>query len=178
MTGTKDSTSCVFTKNFPEKPSDEEEEEDPIESSDGLIRPLCLCNSLVDQFAAGESFAGAMPVRDSCLAQLPAEQHRVSINFAGKIQQSGIEVFDLYPDGINFSHSVLDAVNCFLPLGLTRGHLNDIDQEASAEEYPMRQLLEFEINGFDQFLALNGSAQKRFKNGQQRLSFFESKGSV
>jgi hypothetical protein len=61
-----------------------------------LVRSLRAGNAFVDGLAAGESFVRAVPMSDGGFAHLPAEQDDAALDFAGKIEQSDIEIFNLH----------------------------------------------------------------------------------
>ena len=98
------------------------------------------------------------------------------------LRATQVELYDgLVASSVNRWPSLgfdLGAVNGLLALRFPAGHLNNIHQQASAEEHTMRQFLEFKVDCFNQFLAVDGNTQERFKSGQKRLSFFEGKRSV
>src|SRR5208282_6126445 len=108
----------------------------------------------------------------------PAEQHDLAVNFAGKVEQSDIEIFYLDTGGINLGQSVFHTRDGFFALRLAASHVDDIDQQAALQKHAVREFLEFSVNGLDQFLAVNGGAQQRLQHGQERLGFFESESSV
>ena len=70
--------------------------------SDEQLLLLSPCDPLINGLASGEAFAGGVPVSDSLLSQLPAEQDGASINVAGKVEQADVEVFDLHAGGVDF----------------------------------------------------------------------------
>lgn len=61
-----------------------------------LIHFLRPRNPPINRLSAREPFLGSMPVRDRLLPQLPAEQNNLTLNDAGKIKQSNVEIFHLH----------------------------------------------------------------------------------
>ena len=98
---------------------------------EGLIRSLGAGDALVDGLAAGESFVGAVPVRDGWFAHPPAEQNDAAFHLAGEIEQSDIEILDLDADGVDFGESVFGSLFSLGALGLAAGYGNDIDMGAT-----------------------------------------------
>ena len=57
-----------------------------------------------------------MPVGDGVFAHLPAQQDHAAFDFAGKIKQADIEVFDLNTNRVDFGESVFGALFGFARL--------------------------------------------------------------
>src|ERR1700758_1312045 len=95
--------------------------------TEGLVRLPAARNALVNRLAAGKSFLGAVPVRDRCLAQLPAQQDDLALDFAGKVQQADVEILHLDSDRVNFGEGVFRALLSLSPLGLASGHREHVD---------------------------------------------------
>src|SRR5205823_4093582 len=73
---------------------------------------------------------------------------------------------------------VLDALHGLIPLRATCGGFSDLDQQPSRKEYALPEFLEFGVDGFNQFLAVDRLLQQRFEDGQQDLRFLQSKGAL
>jgi hypothetical protein len=56
--------------------------------------------------------------------------------------------------------------------------LDDVHQQASAEEDAVGEVLELGVYGFNQLFAIDGGAQQRFQDGKKALGFFEGKTTV
>src|SRR5579863_834197 len=123
-----------------------------------LVRALGLGDPVVDRLASRKPLAHPVPVRNSSLAQLPAQQDRPALDLAGEVKQSDIKIFYLDASRIDFSHCILDPLNGLLPLRLAPRHVHNIDLQTSAKEYAVRQLLQFLVHGLDQLFAVDGSA--------------------
>src|SRR5205823_15018547 len=113
---------------------------------------------------------------DSLLAELPAQQHRLAVDHTGKIEQADVEILYLHADGIDLGDGVLHALNCLLALGFASCQMDNVEESAAVEKDAMYDLLQFGVNGIDQFFAVNGVLQQRLKYWQQGLSFLECKG--
>src|SRR5579859_1280555 len=61
-----------------------------------LIHFLRSGDPLINRLSAREPFLGSVPVRDRFLPQLPAEQHNLTLDHTGKIEQSNVEIFHLH----------------------------------------------------------------------------------
>ena len=143
-----------------------------------LVGPFRLSDALVDWLAAGEPFAHTVPMCDCFFAEPPAEQDGPSIHNARKVEQTDIEVFDLHADGIDFRDGILHALYGLFALGLAPREMHDIQERATIEENSVGDFLQFSIDGFDQLLAINRSAEKRLEHREQGLRFFESERTV
>src|SRR4051812_42975216 len=113
---------------------------------------------------------------DRFLAQFPAQQHHLTINFTRKIQQAYVEVFHLYADSRDLIHCVFDPLKGLFALGFASCQMNDVDGHSAIHENAMSDRLQFGVDGLDQLLAIEGFAQKRFKYWQEILRFVESEG--
>src|SRR5579863_2571311 len=132
---------------------------------------LRLADLLVNGLAAREALGGVVPVVDPVLSQLPAKQHDVAINFAGKVEQSDIKVFYLDTGRVNLSQRVFHARDSLFPLSFAARHMDYIDQQAALQKNAVREFLELGVNGLDKFLAVNRGAQQRLQYRQKRLGF-------
>ena len=132
-----------------------------------LISSLRLGDLLVYWLAAGEAFAGVVPVGDSLFTQFPAKQHGAAFHLAGEIEQPYVDVFHLDSGGVNFGERVLYPLDGFLALRFAPRHLNDVHQQAAAEKDAMGEVLEFGVHAFDQLLAIDRGTQQRFQNRQK-----------
>ena len=83
------------------------------------------------------------------LAQFPAEQYRASIDYARKIEQADVEVFDLNADGIDLGKGILYPLYGLLALGLASGEMHDVQERATIKEDAMGNFLQLGIDGFD-----------------------------
>src|SRR6478752_1098454 len=88
-----------------------------------LVSPFRPGDSVVYGLAAGEAFAGVVPVRDSLFTQFPAQQNSAAFHLAGEIEQSDVEVFHLDSGGVDFGEGVFDALDGFLALRFAPRHL-------------------------------------------------------
>jgi hypothetical protein len=144
----------------------------------GLIGFFAADYAFVDGLTAGESFFGAMPVGDGSFAHLPAEKDYAAFHLARKIQQSGIDIFDLNADGVDFRQCIFGALLGFGALGFAAGNGDDIDASATVEKNAVSESLHFGFELFHHFLAGDGGAQQGFKHRQQRMGFIESESSI
>ena len=101
------------------------------------------------------------------LAQFPTEQDDLTIHFAGEIEQADVEVLDLNANGVDLSHRVLNALQCFVAVCLAGGKMNDVQRHAASEINLVGKRLKFCLYAFDQVLGFDGGAQQGFKDGQQ-----------
>ena len=106
-----------------------------------------------------------MPVGDSLLAQFPAQQHRLAVDHAGKIEQADVEILYLYADGIDLGDRVLHALNCLLAFGFASCQVDNVEESAAVEEDAMYDLLQFGVNSIDQFFAVNRILQQGLEHG-------------
>lgn len=143
-----------------------------------LVRSLRADDAFIDGLAAGEAFVGAVPVGDGVFSRPPAEQDDAAFDFAGKIEQADVDIFDLDADGIDFGESVFGALLGLGALGLAAGDGYYIDVSAAVEEDAVIERLHLGFNVFHDLLAADGGAQERFEHGKKRLGFVESEGSV
>ena len=116
-----------------------------------------------------------MPVGDFFLSKFPAQQNYFAFDFAGEVEESDVEVFDLHTGGVNFGDGVFDSLQCFFALGLAAGKFRDVQERSAIEEDAVSERFEFGVDFFDQFLAIDGGAQERLEHWQQHAGFFESK---
>src|SRR3954468_20581354 len=138
------------------------------------VTALCFGDALVDRLPAGVAFVDAVPVGDGFLAQLPAEKNRPSINFAGKIEQTDIEILHLHSDGVDFRYRIFHALQGFFTLGFATGEVNDIQKSSAIKKHAVGNGLEFCIHRLDKIFSFNGRADQRFQYGKKRLRFGES----
>src|SRR5207249_6611703 len=131
-----------------------------------LVGPFRLSDALVDWLAAGEPFAHTVPMCDCFFAEPPAEQDGPSIHNARKVKQTDIEVFDLHADGIDFRDRILYALYGLLALRFASRKMHDIQECATIEEDAVGNFLQFSIDGFNQLLTIDRSAQQRFEHWQ------------
>src|SRR5437764_506953 len=75
-----------------------------------------------------------MPVSDGLFPQLPAEQDGLAVHFTREIKQADVEVLDLHPDSVDFSHRVLDPLDGLFPFGLAARQSYHIDRHSSARK--------------------------------------------
>src|ERR1700751_4629532 len=101
----------------------------------------CFGDSFIDRFAAGKAFRSAVPVGDVLLSQFPAEQDYFTLHHAREIEETDIEVFDLYPGSVDFGYGILNTLKGLLSFRLTAGERNDLQEGATVQEYPVRDLL-------------------------------------
>ncbi len=135
-------------------------------------------NTFVDEFAPGKAFGGVVPVSDRFFAHSPAEQNGLAFHFAGKIEETGVDVFHLHADGIDLGDGIFGALFGFAALGLAAGDGNDIDVRAAVQEDAMAQFLHFELDFLHYFFAVDGGAQEGFQHGKEHLSFVEGEGAA
>src|ERR1035441_5052770 len=97
-----------------------------------LLRALLprIRDALVDGLACHETLVGPVPVRDCQLTQFPAQQKGLTLNLAGEIEQSNVEVFHLDAGCINFGERVLDAANRLLAFRFAPRQMDYIQQRA------------------------------------------------
>jgi hypothetical protein len=143
-----------------------------------LIRFFGAGDSIVDQLTSGKSFLRAMPMCDGFLAELPAQQDDLSIDFAGKIKQADVEILDLNADRIDLGEGIFGALLGLGALGFAPCDGDNIDVGSAVEKDAMGERLLFSLNFFDQILGGDRSAQQRFEHGQKRMRFVESEGAL
>jgi hypothetical protein len=143
-----------------------------------LVCALGAGYSLVDGLAAGEAFFCAVPVSDGGFAHPPAEQDYATFDFAGKVEQAYIEIFDLDADGVDLGEGVFGALFCLGAFGLAAGDGDYVDVRATVEKDAVIERLHFALDLFHQLLAGDRGAQQGFQHGEQRLGFVESEGAV
>ena len=78
---------------------------------------------------------------DRLLAQLPAEQHDVAINFAREVEQSNIEIFHLDAGSVDLRQSVFHARYSLFAFRFAASHVDHIDQKASLQKNAVREFL-------------------------------------
>src|ERR1700758_1532912 len=130
-----------------------------------LIHLLRLGDALIDRLTSGEYLLDSVPVGDRFFSELPAEQNDLSLDFAGKIEQSDIQVFHLYADGIDFGESIFGALLCLGAFGLTARKRHDIEKHSAVEKDAVLQSLLLGIDFVDNLLGVDGRAQQRFQHG-------------
>ena len=101
----------------------------------------------------------------------------MAVNLAGEVEQPDIEVLYLDASGIDFSQSVFHARDRLFSLRLPARHVDHVDQKASLQKDPVREFLEFSVDGFDQLFAVDCGAQQGFQHRQERLGFFKGESS-
>ncbi len=77
-------------------------------------------------------------MRDHGFAQFPAQQDRFPLYFAGEVEQSDVEIFDLHSSSVNLGESILYAANRLLALGLAPRQMDHIQQRATVEKNAVR----------------------------------------
>jgi hypothetical protein len=132
-------------------------------------------DAFVDGLASGEAFFGAMPVGDFFFSEFPTQQDDFAFDFAGEVEESDVEVFDLHAGGVNFGDGIFDALQRFLALGLTAGELRDVDECSAIEEDAVPERFEFSVDFFDELLAIDGRAEQGFEHGEKHAGFVEGK---
>jgi hypothetical protein len=122
--------------------------------------------TLIEGLSALEACFYGVPVVNSCFAQLPAEQHDLVADLAGKVQQSFIKILYLDANRINFLDRILGL--------LDRGALGrDIDQHSSREEDILAEHLQFRFDQTGTRLAFDRPPQKGLENRQERLRLIQ-----
>src|SRR6185437_3502067 len=107
-----------------------------------LVRLLLdFRDGLVDGLAAGVAFLKVMPMGDFFLAHLPAEQNRLAIDDAWKVEQAHVEIFYLNAGGVDFGDYIFDSLSSFFAFGSAHRDLADFNQQAAGKEYALCELL-------------------------------------
>ena len=101
-----------------------------------------------------------MPMGDLLFAQLPAKQDNLSLDAAREVEQADVDVFDLHAGRMNFRYRVLGTLYRTLAFGPATGYSHYIHEGATIQKYAMSEVLDFAVHFFDQFLAIDGSAQQ------------------
>src|SRR5262249_29049840 len=135
-------------------------------------------NALINRLAASETFLRSVPMRDGFLSQLPAQQDRLPLDFAGEIEQAHIQVFYLYTDRINLGQGVFSLLLGLGTLGAPAGHRNNVNECSAIEKDAMLKRLQLALGFLDRLLGVDRRAQQRFEHWQQRLGFIESECTV
>ncbi len=98
-------------------------------------------------------------MRNFRFTQFPTQEHDLSFDFAGKIQQTNIDVFYLNPGSMNLGHRVFCPLDSTLALRLAPRHFHDVDQRAPIQKNPVCQSFRLSIDFFNQLLAIDGGTQ-------------------
>jgi hypothetical protein len=137
------------------------------------FRPALLMKALIEGLSALEACFYGVPVVNSCFAQLPAEQHDLVADLAGKVQQSFIKILYLDANRINFLDRILGLLDRgALGHALAR-HRRDIDQHSSREEDILAEHLQFRFDQTGTRLAFDRPPQKGLENRQERLRLIQ-----
>ena len=75
-------------------------------------------NPLIDRLAACETLIGSMPMSDAFLSELPAQKDNLTVHFAGKVEESYVEILHLHPDGIDLGNRIFYALFRLRPFAL------------------------------------------------------------
>src|SRR5207253_10005520 len=96
----------------------------------------------------------------------PRDLHSFPTRRSSDLKQTDIEVFDLHADGIDFRDRILYALYGLLALRFASRKMHDIQECATIEEDAVGNFLQFSIDGFNQLLTIDRSAQQRFEHWQ------------
>src|SRR5580698_2478362 len=92
----------------------------------GISGATAAAETLVDGLAPLKSRFDRMPMLDRRLAGFPAQKHDFFVDAAGKIEQTGVEIFDLDADLIDFLDRFPGTLNMFLHFGASSSDLRNI----------------------------------------------------
>ena len=123
-----------------------------------LVASSCPFDAFVDGLASSEAFFSAVPVRDFLFSEFPAQQNNFAFDFAGEVEESDVEVFDLNAGGVDFGDGILHALQCLLAFSFAAGELRYVHECSAIQEDAVAERFEFGVNFFDEFLALNRGA--------------------
>jgi hypothetical protein len=143
-----------------------------------LIHPLGPRNPRINRLAPGKSFFDSMPVRDSFLPQLPAQENLLPLDLAGKIQQSYTEILHLHSHGIDFGKRIFGTLLGAGPFTFSPRQWKNLEKHPAIQENAVMQGLHLGIDLVHQFLGLDRRAQQGFKNWQQSVRFVKGKSAV
>jgi hypothetical protein len=138
----------------------------------GISGATAAAETLVDGLAPLKSRFDRMPMLDRRLAGFPAQKHDFFVDAAGKIEQTGVEIFDLDADLIDFLDRFPGTLNMFLHFGASSSDLRNIHHHSAGGMDSARQGGQLRIDYLRSPLALNGAVQQRLDERQHRLSFF------
>src|ERR1700757_185302 len=109
----------------------------------GLLRLVLLLfalEAIVDGLASGKAVFHGVPEVDTVLAKFPAEQHDLAVDFAGKIEQACVEIFNLNANGIDLGDGVLRGLKMRFKRGTLTAHAGDVNEEPAGEKYLAGQI--------------------------------------
>ena len=115
---------------------------------------------------------------DGGFAHPPAQEHDAAFDFAGKIEQADVNVFDLHADGVDFGESVFGALLGLGALSLAAGDGDHVNVRSTVQKNAVTERLHLAFKIFHDLLAADSGAQQRFEDGKKRLSFVESESAV
>jgi len=130
--------------------------------------------ALVHRLPALKTGIDGVPVLDGSLAHAPAKQHHFIVEAAGKVEQAGSQVFDLYADGIHLGDALAYTRHVSFNLRALLGHAGDVNPHATRKVDALRQVSEVRLDMLRGLLAVKRAFEQRFEYRQQRLRFFES----
>ena len=128
-----------------------------------LIHLLRLRDSLIDRFASGEPLLHPVPVGNRLFSQFPAQQDRLPVDFAGKIEQANTQVFHLHACRINFRQSVFDSLLGFGTLGFATGERHNVKEHPPVQKHAVLQCLLLGIGFIENLFGTHCRAQQRFE---------------
>ena len=82
------------------------------------------------------------------LPHLPAQQEDLAFNFAGKVEETNVDVLHLHANGIDFGQRILGTLLGLEALGFTPGQRHHVDERAAVQKDPVTQRLLFGLNFF------------------------------
>jgi len=104
----------------------------------------------------------------------PAEQYDLVVHSAGEVEQSGVEILHLNPDGIDFSYALADLREVRFHLSALLGDVGSIHPHAARKINALRQGVKIRLDRLRGTPALHGALEQRFEHGEQGLRFVES----
>lgn len=132
--------------------------------------------AVVQGLTAFEARLDGVPVVDGGLAEAPAEEDDFVIEAAGEVEESGLEVFDLDADLVDFCDGFACALKVLIDISALAGGIRRVDMHAAHEIDAAGDFKESSFGFFSGVPGLDRALEERLENRQEGLSFFESEG--
>ena len=123
--------------------------------------------AVVDGLTAFEAGLESMPVLDGGLAEAPAEKDDFVVEAAGKIEESGFEIFDLNADGVDLRDGFADAQEVGLHFGAQAGDAGGVDAETAGQIDALGDGGESGLDLVGGLLGFLGALEQRLKDREE-----------
>lgn len=131
---------------------------------------------LIDRLAALKARINGVPVLDGGLAHSPAEQNHFIVDAAGEVEEAGIEILYLDPDGIDLGNALANVLQMLFNFGPLPGDTLGVHAHPAGENDLLRQAVETRLDRLSGTPALHGAPEQELNRGEERLCFVDSKG--